>query len=192
MGFGGGNTGMGMDMGMMGMDMGMGRMDGFGGMDFGHHQHQPQHHQQQQQQHQQQQQPQQEVQHAHDQHQQQPSPLTSPVLPTLRSDQPLVPVTPASIMNLGRLGINSSPGGSGRLASSLSASSKPADAQQANSPVMSLRTTSTRSNKRKDSVGATGMPTRSGRTTRRTSALMSPSLKPLLPGMLSFFRRMMF
>ncbi|PPQ90607.1 hypothetical protein CVT25_007568 [Psilocybe cyanescens] len=128
--------------------------------------------------------------------------------PHSQQQQPLVPVTPASIMNLGRLGINNTPGGSGRLGSASASASASLNSNNASGGVgagsgttasavgRQAKTTkkdvATSSGKSASGTGAASTSslgggtttTRSGRvSTRRMGigGMVSPSLKPLLP-----------
>ncbi|KAF5310707.1 hypothetical protein D9619_008136 [Psilocybe cf. subviscida] len=191
------NMDMDMSMGMEGMGMSnfsgnMGSLDmmNMGGMEFSHQQQQDNshsHHDQQQQQQQQHADHHQQQDAHHDQQQRQQ--YQQQQQQQHHHQQPLVPVTPASIMNLGRLGISNSSGGSGRLgsASAHAASTGGAPAQTASGS----GTTPAKKGGRKEGltrgVATASGATRSTRTSTRnksTAAIantISPSLKPLLP-----------
>ncbi|KAH9478726.1 hypothetical protein JR316_0009186 [Psilocybe cubensis] len=201
----GGMEGMGMGMGLSGMggmdmdmDMGMG-IGSFGGMDmmdmgngveFGSHGSS------------QQQQSREQNQNQGSNQQMQPPPPSSQnqsQRSQQQQQQPLVPVTPASIMNLGRLGINNAAGGSGRLGSA-SASATVASASNSGSNAGALGSATmgkqTKTGKKEGAASAAGkvtsgaasasatVTTRSGRVSTRRAGMgnmVSPSLKPLLP-----------
>ncbi|CAA7269997.1 unnamed protein product [Cyclocybe aegerita] len=147
------STEMGIGIGMN-MEMNMDDMASFGIMDMAFGQQQ----QQQQQQHQSQ------------QHSQQNQQMLPP-----SSHQPLVPVTPGSIMKIGRLGIGNPSGGAGRLSSSTSASSS-------STAVGGNSTGKAKNSRAKDKDPAAAGPSIVTRkmSTRRANAV-SPSLKTILP-----------
>ncbi|KJA21433.1 hypothetical protein HYPSUDRAFT_67777 [Hypholoma sublateritium FD-334 SS-4] len=184
--------GMGMDMGPMGMGMdgidgmnmsayggGMGMMD-MSAMGFAHstsHAHQQS--QSQSQQHQ--------GQHQHDEqhHADMPPPNQQRHHQQKHSQQqPLVPVTPASIMNLGRLGITPGAGGAARLGSasaSAAAAAAAADASASGSSSTSSTTVGGKKGSKKDKDKERDRGAGRRTSLRKVIPAASPGLKPLLP-----------